>query len=92
MDFCCRDATSSPQGAPWQPEAQPGSVTDAELSPSELGLPSARRCQEERARLQAELEQKHQEAERRDAMYKEELGGQRDLVQAMKMRVLELIQ
>uniref|UniRef100_A0A2I3G0E1 RUN and FYVE domain-containing protein 4 n=1 Tax=Nomascus leucogenys TaxID=61853 RepID=A0A2I3G0E1_NOMLE len=35
---------------------------------------------------------KQQEAERRDAMYQEELGGQRDLVQAMKRRVLELIQ
>ncbi|KAL2775065.1 RUN and FYVE domain-containing protein 4 [Daubentonia madagascariensis] len=51
-----------------------------------------RRCQEERAQLQAQLEQKQQEAERRDAMYQEELGGQRDLVQAMKRRVLELIQ
>ncbi|XP_031507373.1 RUN and FYVE domain-containing protein 4 isoform X1 [Papio anubis] len=50
------------------------------------------RCQEERAELQAQLEQKQQEAERRDAMYQEELGGQRDLVQAMKRRVLELIQ
>uniref|UniRef100_A0A8D1B7N7 RUN and FYVE domain-containing protein 4 n=1 Tax=Sus scrofa TaxID=9823 RepID=A0A8D1B7N7_PIG len=50
------------------------------------------RCQEERAQLQAELEQKQQEAERRDAMYEEELGGQRDLVCAMKRRVLELIQ
>ncbi|XP_008593067.1 PREDICTED: RUN and FYVE domain-containing protein 4-like, partial [Galeopterus variegatus] len=49
-------------------------------------------CQEERARLQAELEQKQQEAERRDAMYGEELGGQQALVQAMKRRVLELIQ
>lgn len=50
------------------------------------------RCQEERAQLQAELEQKQQEAERRGAMYEEELGGQRDLVHAMKRRVLELIQ
>ncbi|XP_040332142.1 RUN and FYVE domain-containing protein 4 isoform X4 [Herpailurus yagouaroundi] len=50
------------------------------------------RCQEERARLQTELEQNQQEAERRDAMYEKELGGQRDLVHAMKMRVLELIQ
>ncbi|XP_023397396.1 RUN and FYVE domain-containing protein 4 [Loxodonta africana] len=50
------------------------------------------RCQEERAQLQAELEQKQQEAERRDAMYQKELGGQRDLVKAMKKRVLELIQ
>ncbi|ELW49181.1 C-X-C chemokine receptor type 2 [Tupaia chinensis] len=50
------------------------------------------RCQEERARLQAELEQKQQEADRRAAMYEEELGGQRDLVRAMKRRVLELIQ
>ncbi|XP_039089127.1 RUN and FYVE domain-containing protein 4 [Hyaena hyaena] len=50
------------------------------------------RCQEERARLQTELEQKRQEAERRDAVYEKELGGQRDLVRAMKMRVLELIQ
>ncbi|XP_057601123.1 RUN and FYVE domain-containing protein 4 isoform X3 [Hippopotamus amphibius kiboko] len=50
------------------------------------------RCQAERARLQAELEQKQQEAERRDAMYEEELGGQQDLVRAMKRRVLELIQ
>ncbi|XP_019493729.1 PREDICTED: RUN and FYVE domain-containing protein 4 [Hipposideros armiger] len=50
------------------------------------------RCQEERAQLQAELEQKQQEIEKRDAMYEEELGGQRDLVRAMKRRVLELIQ
>ncbi|XP_048070269.2 RUN and FYVE domain-containing protein 4 isoform X5 [Ursus arctos] len=50
------------------------------------------RCWEERARLQAELERKQQEAERRDAVYEEELGGQRDLVRAVKMRVLELIQ
>ena len=50
------------------------------------------RCWEERARLQAELEHKQQEAERRDAVYEEELGGQRDLVRAVKMRVLELIQ
>ena len=50
------------------------------------------RCQEERARLQAELEQEQQEAERRGAMYEEELRGQRDLVHAMKRRVLELIQ
>nr|XP_005889703.1 PREDICTED: RUN and FYVE domain-containing protein 4 [Bos mutus] len=50
------------------------------------------RCQEERARLQAELEQKQREAERKDAVYEEELGGQRDLVRAMKSRVLELIQ
>uniref|UniRef100_A0A667GZ49 RUN and FYVE domain-containing protein 4 n=1 Tax=Lynx canadensis TaxID=61383 RepID=A0A667GZ49_LYNCA len=50
------------------------------------------RCQEERARLQTELEQNQQEAERRDAMYEKELGGQRDLVHAMKTRVLELIQ
>ncbi|XP_004376359.2 RUN and FYVE domain-containing protein 4 isoform X2 [Trichechus manatus latirostris] len=50
------------------------------------------RCQEESAQLQAELARKQQEAERRDAMYQEELGGQRDLVQAMKRRVLELIQ
>ncbi|XP_008823915.1 RUN and FYVE domain-containing protein 4 [Nannospalax galili] len=49
------------------------------------------RCQAERAQLQAELEQKQQEAERRVAMYEEELEGQRDLVQAMKRRVLELI-
>uniref|UniRef100_A0A673TGZ7 RUN and FYVE domain-containing protein 4 n=1 Tax=Suricata suricatta TaxID=37032 RepID=A0A673TGZ7_SURSU len=50
------------------------------------------RGQEERARLQTELEQKQQEAERSTAMYEKELGGQRDLVCAMKMRVLELIQ
>ncbi|KAF4014134.1 hypothetical protein G4228_005687 [Cervus hanglu yarkandensis] len=50
------------------------------------------RCQEERAQLQAELEQKQREAERKDAVYEEELGGQRDLVRAMKSRVLELIQ
>ncbi|XP_045337160.1 RUN and FYVE domain-containing protein 4 isoform X6 [Leopardus geoffroyi] len=49
------------------------------------------RCQEERARLQTELEENQQEAERRDAMYEKELGGQRDLVHAMKMRVLALI-
>ena len=53
---------------------------------------SVPRCQEERARLQAELEQKQREAERKDAVYEEELGGQRDLVRAIKSRVLELIQ
>ncbi|XP_058389449.1 RUN and FYVE domain-containing protein 4 [Diceros bicornis minor] len=50
------------------------------------------RCREERARLQAELEQKQQEADGRAAVYEEELGGQRDLVRALKSRVLELIQ
>ncbi|XP_023557181.1 RUN and FYVE domain-containing protein 4 isoform X2 [Octodon degus] len=50
------------------------------------------RCEEERAQLQAELRQKQQEAEKREAMYEEELGGQRDLIQAMKRRMLELIQ
>nr|XP_044607121.1 RUN and FYVE domain-containing protein 4 isoform X1 [Equus asinus]XP_044607122.1 RUN and FYVE domain-containing protein 4 isoform X1 [Equus asinus]XP_044607123.1 RUN and FYVE domain-containing protein 4 isoform X1 [Equus asinus] len=50
------------------------------------------RCQEERARLRAELEQKQQEANRRDAAHEEELGGQRDLVRALKRRVLELTQ
>ncbi|XP_012301806.2 RUN and FYVE domain-containing protein 4 isoform X2 [Aotus nancymaae] len=50
------------------------------------------RCQKERAELQAQLKQKQEEAERRDAMYQEELGGHRDLVQAMKRRLLELIQ
>lgn len=50
------------------------------------------RSQEERHRLQAELEQREQEAGRRAALYEDELGGQRDLVQAMKKRVLELIQ
>lgn len=59
--------------------------------PSELHLPSVTRCQEERGQLQAELQKKRQEAERRDAMYDEELGEQRDLVRAMKSRVLELI-
>ncbi|XP_012873570.1 PREDICTED: RUN and FYVE domain-containing protein 4 [Dipodomys ordii] len=49
------------------------------------------RYQGENARLQVELEQKQREAERRDAMYEEELRGQRDLVQTMKKRVLELI-
>lgn len=42
--------------------------------------------------MQAKLEQKQQEAEQKDAMYQQELEGQRDLVQAMKRRVLELIQ
>uniref|UniRef100_A0A8D2BBR0 RUN and FYVE domain-containing protein 4 n=1 Tax=Sciurus vulgaris TaxID=55149 RepID=A0A8D2BBR0_SCIVU len=50
------------------------------------------RCQEEKAWLQAEMEQKQQEAERRDAMYGQQLGEQRVLIQAMKMRVLELTQ
>ncbi|XP_037704498.1 RUN and FYVE domain-containing protein 4 isoform X2 [Choloepus didactylus] len=50
------------------------------------------RYQEEKACLQAELEQKREEAERKDAMYQEELGGQQDLVRAMKRRVLELTQ
>ncbi|XP_037066181.1 RUN and FYVE domain-containing protein 4 isoform X4 [Peromyscus leucopus] len=49
------------------------------------------RCQAERAHLQVMLEQTQQEAERRDAMREKELEGQRDLVQAMKRRVLELI-
>ncbi|XP_073927782.1 RUN and FYVE domain-containing protein 4 isoform X1 [Castor canadensis] len=49
------------------------------------------RCLGERAQLQAELEQKQQEAEKRDAMYEEELREQQDLAQAMKTRVLELI-
>ncbi|KAM6178398.1 RUN and FYVE domain-containing protein 4 [Rhynchocyon petersi] len=49
-------------------------------------------CHEERAQLQAELERRHQEAERKDAIHQEELQGQRDLVQAMKRRMLELIQ
>ncbi|MBZ3880622.1 RUN and FYVE domain-containing protein 4 [Sciurus carolinensis] len=50
------------------------------------------RCQEEKAWLQAEMEQKQQEAERRDAMYGQQLAEQRDLIQAMKTRVLELTQ
>ncbi|KAM7339592.1 hypothetical protein ACRRTK_000207 [Alexandromys fortis] len=50
------------------------------------------RCEAERARLQMMLEQKQQEAERKDAMFEKELEGQRDLVRAMKRRVLELIQ
>ncbi|KAG8520872.1 RUN and FYVE domain-containing protein 4 [Galemys pyrenaicus] len=50
------------------------------------------RCQEERAQLQVELEQKRQEAERRGAGYAEELGGQQDLIHALKRRVLELTQ
>ncbi|CAH6791758.1 Rufy4 [Phodopus roborovskii] len=49
------------------------------------------RCQAERSQLQVILEQERQEAERRDAMYEKELEGQKDLVRAMKMRVLELI-
>ncbi|XP_012969158.1 RUN and FYVE domain-containing protein 4 [Mesocricetus auratus] len=49
------------------------------------------RCQEERAHLQVMLEQKQQEAERRVTLYEKELEGQRDLVRAMKRRVLELI-
>lgn len=82
--------TSSPR-APWQAEAQPSSVK-AELFSSELSLPFVPRCQEERAGLQAALEQRQQETERRDAMYEEELAGQRDLIHDMKRRVLELIQ
>lgn len=53
---------------------------------------SVLRCEAERARLQMMLEQKQQEAERKDAMFEKELEGQRDLVRAMKRRVLELIQ
>ncbi|XP_019061213.2 RUN and FYVE domain-containing protein 4 isoform X3 [Fukomys damarensis] len=64
-------------------------VRDGELQALQEQL---HRCEEERAQLQAELGQKQQEAKRRDAMYKEELGGQRDLIQAMKRRMLELIQ
>lgn len=83
--------TTSSSRALWQTEAQPSSVK-AELFSSELSLPFVPRCQEERAGLQAALEQRQQEAERRDAMYEEELAGQRDLIHAMKRRVLELIQ
>ncbi|XP_049624895.1 RUN and FYVE domain-containing protein 4 [Suncus etruscus] len=50
------------------------------------------RCQEEKAQLQAQLQREHQEAERRDAVFEEELGRQQDLVRTMKRRVLELIQ
>lgn len=50
------------------------------------------RCEEERAQLQAELRQKQEEAKKKEAMYEEELGGQRDLIQAMKRKMLELIQ
>ncbi|XP_055967957.1 RUN and FYVE domain-containing protein 4 [Sorex fumeus] len=50
------------------------------------------RCREEKAQLQAQLGQVRLEAERRVAMSEEELGRQRDLVLAMKRRVLELIQ
>ncbi|KAL0624580.1 RUN and FYVE domain-containing protein 4 [Plecturocebus cupreus] len=65
----------------------------AEASLQDMGKSSSvPRCQEERAELQAQLKQKQEEAERRDAMYQEQLGGQQDLVQAMKRRVLELIQ
>lgn len=81
---------SSPR-VPWQAGAQPTSV-EAELFSSELSLPCVPRCQEERAGLQAALEQRQQEAERRGTAYEEELAGQRDLVRAMKRRVLELIQ
>ncbi|XP_021519997.1 RUN and FYVE domain-containing protein 4-like isoform X2 [Meriones unguiculatus] len=49
------------------------------------------RCQTERAQLQAMLEHRQQETERRNAMYEKELEVQRDLIQAMKRRVLELI-
>ncbi|KAI4589394.1 hypothetical protein MJG53_020418, partial [Ovis ammon polii x Ovis aries] len=65
----------------------------AEMALQDVIKPSSvPRCQEERAQLQAELEKKQREAERKDAVYEEELGGQRDLVRAMKSRVLELIQ
>lgn len=50
------------------------------------------RCQEEKAQLQVQLQKEHQEAERRDAVFEEELGRQQDLVRTMKRRVLELIQ
>ncbi|XP_040842428.1 RUN and FYVE domain-containing protein 4 isoform X2 [Ochotona curzoniae] len=50
------------------------------------------RCCEEGSRLRAEQEQKQQEAERRAARFEEELGEQRDLVRALKRRVMELIQ
>nr|XP_004469650.3 RUN and FYVE domain-containing protein 4 [Dasypus novemcinctus] len=48
--------------------------------------------QEQLSRCQEELEQKREEAERRDGVYQEELGRQQDLVEALKRRVLELIQ
>ena len=88
VHFSCRGTSSFLSGAP---VTQPGS--DAHAAPSPRTQPSSvPRCQEERARLQAELEQKQREAERKDAAYEKELGGQRDLVRAMKSRVLELIQ
>ncbi|XP_058520984.1 RUN and FYVE domain-containing protein 4 isoform X2 [Ochotona princeps] len=50
------------------------------------------RCWEEGSRLREEQEQEQQEAERRTAWFEEELREQQDLVQALKRRVLELIQ
>ncbi|XP_060049893.1 RUN and FYVE domain-containing protein 4 isoform X2 [Erinaceus europaeus] len=47
---------------------------------------------EQLSRSQAELEQERREAERRMKLHEEELGAQRDLVNTMKKRVLELIQ
>ncbi|XP_075385568.1 RUN and FYVE domain-containing protein 4 [Tenrec ecaudatus] len=48
------------------------------------------RCQEERAHVQAAQEQMRQEAERKDSVCQQELREQRDVIQAMKRRVLEL--
>ncbi|KAB0406489.1 hypothetical protein E2I00_007036 [Balaenoptera physalus] len=74
-----------------KPQEQIGVTTAAKREEqAEMALQDV--VKEERARLQAELEQKQREAERKGAVYEEELGGQRDLVRAMKRRVLELIQ
>ncbi|XP_012859803.1 RUN and FYVE domain-containing protein 4 [Echinops telfairi] len=49
-----------------------------------------RRCQEEKAQLQAAHEQTRQEAERKDSTCQQELREQRDVIRALKRRVLEL--
>ncbi|KAM9031487.1 RUN and FYVE domain-containing protein 4 isoform 1-T2 [Sarcophilus harrisii] len=50
------------------------------------------RCQEQQTQLKVELEQRQQEAEKREDQYQQELKEQHELVQAMKRRMVELIQ
>ncbi|XP_051846470.1 RUN and FYVE domain-containing protein 4 [Antechinus flavipes] len=50
------------------------------------------RCQEQQTQLKIELEQRQQEAEKREDQYQQELKEQHELVQAMKRRMVELIQ
>ncbi|XP_074163796.1 RUN and FYVE domain-containing protein 4 isoform X2 [Sminthopsis crassicaudata] len=50
------------------------------------------RCQEQQTQLKTELERRQQDAEKREDQYQQELKEQHELVQAMKRRMVELIQ